>query len=494
MSTPQDNALGPDDSVTIPRIKMGEVGFTGLRVINKSIIEETQRSFRFPMFLKTVEEMRNNPTVGAAMNVYRMMINRVQWSVEPPVGATDKEKARANMVDSMMHDMDGSWEEFIQSVIPYIEYGFGVHEIVLRRRLNKTGSKFNDGIVGIGKLAPRSQDTIVGWVFDETGSDLVAVEQTVQYLQNSQRYLNRTNIDGRIVIPREKFLLFTSNPSKGNPQGNSIYKNIYLAFKQLSILQEQQLVGISKDVQGILKIEIPAMYLDPSASDDQRATAAAFQNIIDNYNAGTQRGLLVPRIIDENNNSLFGYELMVSKGTSPYDLESIIKGLQGDILSALNVDILKLGDASGSFSLAEAKTSILSLAIDSRLKEIASTLNHALIPMIYQMNGWEITNLPKFTYGEPEEIDLESFSSAIQRIFATSAIEVDRDTLNRVRKMIGVPELPEDEPVHVDMLPINLSGVESKSGKGMSIGTSGVGTARNPYGQGDSSVANKENP
>jgi hypothetical protein len=55
---------------------------------------------------------------------------------------------------------------------------------VLRRRLKKNGSKFNDGLVGIKKLAPRSQETIRGWVFSDDGADLIKVEQSLQQLEN----------------------------------------------------------------------------------------------------------------------------------------------------------------------------------------------------------------------------------------------------------------------------------------------------------------------
>ncbi|WP_390174305.1 hypothetical protein, partial [Staphylococcus pseudintermedius] len=69
--------------------------------------------------------------------------------------------------------------------------------------------------------------------------------------------------------------------------------------------------------------------------------------------------------------------------------------------------------------------------------------------------------MPTFIYAQPEEEDIGEFSSAVQRIFATSAIEVDRDVLNRIRQMIGVPLLPDDLPVQVDMLPASLTGQTS---------------------------------
>jgi hypothetical protein len=488
-------ALNSDAGLAIPRIRLGEQGILGLRTSNKRILEETQRAFRYPEFISTVNAMRNNPTVGAAMNVYRMMISRVKWDVQAPKGADDKLIARTELVRSMMNDMDGSWSTFIESVIPYLEYGFAINEIVLRRRLKRNGSKHNDGLVGIKKLAPRSQDTITGWIFSDDGQDLVKVEQSIANVENPHRYRNRVNPEtGKLEIDREKFLLFSASATKGNPEGNSIYKNIYLAFKQLSLLQDQELIGVAKDVQGILKIAIPPRYLDPDASPEDQAAVAAFQQIIDNYNAGTQRGLLVPNMIDpESKLPLFTYELMESKGGAKYDTEAIIRRLQGDILSALSVDILKLGaEGTGSFSLAESKSSVLALAIDYRLREIAQVLNSHLMRLIFEVNGWDTASLPEFIYSDIEEVSLEEFSKAIQRIFSTSAIEVDRQVMNRVREVIGVPVKPEDEEVDKEALPATMTGQFSKSGAGMEVGTTGDGTAKTASGK-DRSSSNSNN-
>jgi hypothetical protein len=332
-------------------------------------------------------------------------------------------------------------------------------------------------------------------VFSEDGADLLKVEQSLTNIENAYRFQNRINVNGRLEIDREKFLLFSASATKGNPEGNSIYKNIYLAFKQLSLLQNQELVGIAKDVQGILKIAIPPRYLDPNASPEDKAAVAAFQTIIDNYNAGTQRGLLVPNMIDpESKLPLFTYDLMESKGGAKYDTESVIRRLQGDILSALSVDILKLGaEGSGSFSLAESKSSVLALAIDYRLREIAEVLNSHLMRTLYEMNGWDTSKMAKFVYSDIEEVSLEEFSKAVQRVFSTSAIEVDRSVLNRVRKVLGVPEKPDDEPVDKENLPSALAGNSSKSGAGMEVGTTGNGTAKNPQGGKDTSTANADN-
>lgn len=489
---PQADAISPDDGITIPRISLAEQGFVGLRASAGRVFPEANTAFNYPAFTKTVNEMRNNPTVGSAMSVYRMFISRVNWRVEAHTDADEVGKQRAAIVQSMMSDMEGSWRGFIEEIIPYLEYGFGIHEKVFRRRLYRNGSAYNDGAIGLKKLAPRNADTIEKWIFSDDGADLVEIQQNIQNIQNAYRFQNRKNENGLIPIPREKFLLFTASGNKGNPTGNSIYKAIYLAYKMLTLLQENELLGVAKDIQGLLKISIPPKYLSPEASPEDKAVALAFQGIIDAYNNGTQRGLLVPGMYDDQGNKLFEYELMEAKGTAKYDVEAVIKRLQGDILAALNCDILKLGsDGTGSFSLAESKSSVLAIAIDYRLREIAEVLNGDLMKSIYTMNGWSLDKMAKFIYEDVEDVNIESMGKFGQQLLSVGGIEFDREVANRFRKILGVSPLPADQPVDVDKLSPVMTGKATMAGEGMK--TAGTGTSKSPMGAGDASAANANN-
>jgi hypothetical protein len=489
----ETNAAGKaDDGAVIPRLALKETGYLGIKTSSGQIQAETNRAFQFPQFHKTIAEMRANPTVGAAMNVYRFMITRPSWSVKPPVGADAKQVGRAKLVESMMHDMEDSWETFIHSVVPYIEYGYGIHNIVPYRRLSRNGSRWNDGLVGIRKLAVRNQETIVKWVFDADNRNLVKVEQSISHLENSWSSTLPTNDNGNIDLPRESFLLFSASATSGNPQGNSVYRNIYLSYKQLTMLQDNQLLSVAKNAAGVLKIEVPAAYLQGDASPDGGVAAEGFQKLIDGHNKGTNRGLLVPQQIDfESKLPMFDYSLMEEKGNARNNVESIIKGLQNDIAIALSVDVLRLGaDGTGSFSLASAKSSILALAIDARLKEIRSVLNRHLMRFIFEMNGWSVEELPTFEYTDVEEIDWETAGKFIQQVVSVGALEMDRMVMNRVRTIFGVPPLPEDQTVNEDSLGPNMTGKETMAGEGMK--TAGDGTSKKPGGK-DASAANANN-
>jgi hypothetical protein len=488
-TAPIENARQPDAGAVVPRIKLSETGFVGLKTTNGYIIEEPNRAFRYPAMLKVVDEMRLCPSVATALSAYRLLMSSAEWEVEAPIGATQQQIERAKFIKECMHDMEHSWQSTVGSWFDYLEYGSHVSEKVFRRRLRKNGSKFDDGLVGLKKLAPRSRSSIQRWSFSDDGRELLGVEQTLRYMDKSYLYQDQLDDRGLIYIPREKFLLFTCDGSINNPEGSSILKAIYLAYKQLTLLQDQELLSVAKNIQGILKITAPPRYFDLNASADDKAVLEGYKAIINNYNNGTQRGLLVPALVDgETKQHMFTYDLMESKG-QPIDIGPIIKRLQGDILTALSCDSLKMGsDSSGSFSKQDSTTNILTLAVSYRLKEIADVLNSDLVPTLYALNGWTDTELPKIKSKDISSVSMDEFGKLIQRAASVGMMPVTRATVNRVLEVAGMEQEPSDKEID----PTEMSGYESKSGKGMTSPV-GDGTRTDAFNNKDSSTQNADN-
>ncbi len=474
---PKGAGLAADSGTVIPRLSLGETGFVGLRTTNGAIIEEANKVFRYPMFLKVVNEMRTDPTVAAALNVYRMMMTRVKWTVAPPAGASETDKERAEFAQSCMDDMEGSWKQFISEVITYLDYGFSVQEKVFRRRLTRNGSKHNDGLVGLRKIAPRSQDTIRHWNFTDDGRELVSISQSLLHIESGARYMANTDQkNGMIEIPRSKFMLFSVDSVKGNPEGKSLLKSVYLPYKQLTMLKEQLLLGIAKDLAAVPIVFLPPELMDADAAPEKKAAYQAYQTLVNNVAAGTQRGIVMPMMYDpETKGQMFDFKLLEAKGSSKFDIPLIIRQFQNDILVALSCDVISNGpDQQGTFSIKDTKTNLCAMAVEHRLNEVRDVLNNDLLVQLYALNGWEQTNMPTFEYGDIADIDSEAFSKLIQRVASVGLIEIDRPILNKVRNVIGVPELPADEPVDKE----NLTGAESAAGKGMEPGGTGEGTAK----------------
>ena len=483
--------LQADNEVVVPRIRLGETGSSGLTVSNKQILEEANRLFQFPQFNKVVNEMKNDATVASALLAYKTLIGRVDWTVEAPVGASDQANERAKFIQSCFFDMEHSWGSFITELSSYLEYGFAVHEKVYRRRLKANGSKYNDGLVGLRKLPARSQSTISGWVISEDGRDLMAVEQSLSNVKNAYKYNKLATNGSKIEIPRNKVLLFTCDSTRDNPEGRSILKGAYTAYKKLDMLQNQMMIGIARDLGGLPVFSLHPRYLDPSASPEEQAVAASFKTIGENINSGAQSAIVMPLMYDpESKQPIFKFELLESKGGKAYDVPAICRKLQEDILNAMLCSQLYLtGNAADNYSIAEGRTNIMSLHLSYRLKEIAAVINNDLIPSLFAMNGWEQLEMPTIKFSDFDEQNIDDFGKFLQRVASQGLVEKSREMLNLINRRIGIPERPLDEPINETM----MTGYKSNSGEGMASATGGLNGTSNTTSEDDNSVSNLEN-
>ena len=302
------------DAPGIPRISgMSEIGTPGLKVVGKQILEEPDKAFRMPNRIKTVQQMSTDATIAAALQFYTVMLARVPYKIVPPVGATPKQKEQAKFIASCFDDMDSSMFSTIVSILSYLRYGFSVHEKVYKVR-RKGKSKYDDGLVGLAGLKPRAQSTLYGWEFSEDGREITAFIQTANNIQYGDRYSNLAVFKQPTPIPREKFLLFSSCPENGNPEGTSILRGAYTSWKKKCEIEDQEVIGISRDLGGLLKLTVPAAYLDPNADAGKKAAADEFKRVLRNVSTGEQSGILLPSDKDEvTKGDLFGAELLTSQ-------------------------------------------------------------------------------------------------------------------------------------------------------------------------------------
>lgn len=476
------------EKATLPRLRLGEMGFTGLKQRDGYIQEECRRELRFPLANKTFRTMSQDATIAAALSLFKMMISRVEWNIDlgPEPDAAMRE--RGKFLEECMGDMEHTWRSFIQEVTSALTYGYSVHEKVFRRRTWDAGSKYNDNKFGIRKLPIRSQDTIQRWIFSPDGRDLVGVQQNLcEVTGSSDRYLNLMNSTGTVDIPRKKFLLFRVDASRDNPEGNSPLRGCYHAWKYRVMMEEAEGVGVSRDMNGMPTLYLPPRYMSEDATQSEKRIYEYYKNVIRNIQMNEQSGLILPQAFDpDSRQPLFKFELTSTQGTKMYDTDAIIKRWDNKILMVLFADMLKMGqDQVGSYSLAGAKTNIMAMAIEARLQEIQDVLNFDLIPHLFAYNGVSPdVKLPTLKYGDLDEVDLDEFSKAIQRMGSVGALELDRPMANKIRQALKVPVKPDDAPVDKE----EIMGGDSQAGDGMAAG--GLNGASKRASGRDNSAAN----
>lgn len=228
--------------------------------------------------------------------------------------------------------------------------------------------------------------------------------------------------------------------------------------------------------------------MSEDASESEKAIYEYYKNVMRNIQMNEQGSLILPQAFDpESRQPLFKFELTSTNGGKLYDSDAIIRRWDNKLLQVLFADMLKMGqDQVGSYSLAGAKTNIMAMYIEARLKEIQDVLNKDLIPQLFALNGEVLTSkeLPKLQYGDLDEVDLDEFSKAIQRMGSVGALELDRSMANKIRESINVVAKPDDEPVDKE----EIMGGQSQAGDGMAAG--GLNGASSSASSRDNAAAN----
>lgn len=496
MAVDTEVSLESGDNET-PTLTMGETGFTGLLTLSGSVMEECSHELRWPEAINTYKRMAKDGAIAPALELVEMMIARVPWTVKIPEGYEEQLKDKANFVRQCINDMDQDFQSFIKQVVSYNRYGFSVHEKVFRYRLREKGSKYNDGLIGIKKLPIRSQDSIERWYWKNNGRELAGCIQNVMLpgteSSNGWDFVSTpSNQTMEKKIPRKKFLLFRNNPLKDSPVGTSPLNGAWQAWKYKQAYQESEAIAVAQDSNGFKVLYIPPEYMTTDASEDKKEAFEEYKKILSNMHQAKQSGVILPLITDQDGNKMFELKFESITGQKSYDTNAIINRYTSEILTALFADFLSLGsNGSGSFSLAESKISIVEMAIQSKLDEIKSQLNHDLIPQLFSLNGWDTDILPYMDYGSVSKESLDEIGKFVQRVSATGNLPRTPEVINWVMKQADIPYRVDPEMSTEDLMKI-LSPDTSMSGSGMESGLSnGVGDSTGS--SGDASTSNSEN-
>lgn len=472
------------------RLKLGQSSVGGLNVFSGRIFEEKEYALRWPNAICTYNEMLKDATIAPAINLVEMAISRVPWQVRVPEGKEEALKEKKEFLEQVMKDLDSPWNVFIRQAATHNTFGFAVSEKVFRERTYAKGSKYNDGRIGLKKLAPIAQATIDSWKFSRDGRDLLGLSQRPTHMSNRNE-ASLVERDDLIEIPRKKFLLFRNNPYKDNPEGESPLKHCYIAWRYKTELEKQEAMSVSQDLRGLKVLYLPPNYLSEDASPEEKAVREYYERGLSMLHKNEQSALILPQFYDEKGNKQFEFELKSVMGQVANDTDAIIQRYKKELVTCLMASQLVLGqEGGGSYSLAESQSSISQMVIDARLIEIRDQLNHDLIPQLFRLNGWDATDTPYFDFGEIAEESLDEISKFVQRTAAVGLMPKTPAMINFLTDRLGVPAQIDTTATTEEIAPM-LTGYTSGAGEGLVSG-SGNGTGKSVSAD-DNSVSNTEN-
>lgn len=417
-----------------------EIGTPGLRESGGFVDEEFARALRGGRAMHVFREMADNDSViGAILNTIDKMTRQVDWRVEPADEDDPQAVADAEFVQECMDDMSSSWADAVSDWLSYLTFGWSYNEIVYKRRLGENQrdgsrrSKFNDGMFGWRKISGRAQETLERWQFDEQGG--------IQGMWQQDPYKGPV-----VFIPIERAVLLRTQVHKNNPEGKSIFRNAWRAWKVKKVLENILAVGIERDLTGIPMAEVPARWLSANATPEERQAATNMKKIVQTIKRDEHEGLVFPKETDEDGNDVFKFSLVTTGGRRQVDLVEVIRYLDSRIAGTSLADFILMGhDKVGSFSLGDSKTNLFSFALGSYLDIPEQALNRHAIPRLFRLNGWARDAYPKIRHGDIEQVDLNELANFISASVGTGTIVPDLNLEEYIRDQAGLPKRGDED-------------------------------------------------
>ncbi len=490
-----------------PPMAYGETGYTGLVTIGGRVWDECQHELRWPQAYHTFKKMAMDGAVSPSLEYVEGKVAEATWKVSIPKGVSKEQeivlKDQQKYLTEVMNDMRHSWTTMIKNAATYRRYGFSVLEMVLRFRNYKYGSKYDDGLVGVEALSPRSQGTIAYWYWKNKGREIDGFDQRVvvptdNIIQTNGWEILRTVATEEFnvrYIPMKKCLHFRHNPENDSPTGTSPLVAAWQAWKMKQAYEEAECIGTAQDNNAFKILYLPPEYLAEDADEDRKASYQMYQRMMERAHQAKLSGWILPMLTDNDGNKMFDFDIKSISGNKSYDTNAIIARYVREIQVSLFADVLAMGGDGGSYSLSESKMTIIDMAIRATLNEIKDQLNHKLVKTLFEQNGWSLEHTPYYEYEIPNSETLDNKSKAYQRMAAVNLIPRNVAVINQCLRDLNVDfQYPEDFPMEELIKEIDPfgTGQTSEAGKGMQSGmsnTNGTTTA----GSGDASVANGEN-
>ena len=391
--------------------------------------------------IKKYREMRDNDsTIGAVMYAVEQMLRDVDIIVE---AANDSEAAQKEkeFVEQVLEDMEHTLDDHVAEALSFLSYGFSWFEVVYKRREGvsqnpKKKSKYNDGRMGVRKLACRSPWTIDSFDVEHKTGDILGIYQTTGFGT------------GKKYIPTRKSVYYRTTTINGDPSGRSILRNAYTSYQYLNNMQAIEAVGVERELAGIPVARGPAEYLSPDATDGQVAFRNELQSILRDVKFNDQGYIILPSDTYPDKDGaptgerLVDVELMASSGTRNIDIDPIIRRYQHDIARSVLSEFLMLGGGSnGSYALSKSKTDLFLRALESYIQQLVDVLNKQLIGSLWELNNLNPDLMPKLVAGDVAPHDLKELGAYLRNLNGADINLADQPEI--VDALLHNAELPE---------------------------------------------------
>ena len=420
-------------------MKLVEMGRTGLTRFGGYISEEWLPELQGRKGAEIYKRMADSDAIiGGYLFAIKEIAKSVPWFAVP-ANSSQEAQQDARFLESCIYDMSSPWPSTPDEIFSMLTFGWGYFEKVFKIRRGprqkdpRFHSQYSDGRIGWAKWAPRAQESLNEWIYDEDTDTLKGMSQIPAPDYQERR------------IPLDKALHFVTTSSKGNPEGRSTLRNARRSCYMKTNIEDLEGIGIERDFAGYPTLYIP---LEVFKRDTDKATKAYndFMDVISNIRRDEAEGILLPAVFDAKGNRLYEFKLLSSSGTRQFDTSRIITRYDGRIALTVMAGFLLLGQQNqGSYALSQTMSKMFYQSLMSLLDNITETINIQAVPELFELNGLEREELPYLAHGKAEPVNLEMLGNFLGRLSEMGMILDDR-LENHLRGIADMPLRDTQQP------------------------------------------------
>jgi hypothetical protein len=249
-------------------------------------------------------------------------------------------------------------------------------------------------------------------------------------------------------IPSRKSLYYRTTSINNDPSGRPIIRNAYTSYEYLNNLQSIEAIAVERELNGIPIAYIPAEFLGPDATTDQKSLVNDVKTILRDVKFNEQGFMIFPSNTypgkegEPTDQRMFEFELASSNGTRNIDIDPIIKRYQHDIARSVLSEFLMLGTQGGSYALSKSKTDLFLRALESYIQTIVDVLNKQLVERLWELNGLDYRLMPKIEAGDVAPHDLREIAGFLRNLNQADISVADHP--ETVRDLMDIAELEYD--------------------------------------------------
>jgi len=389
------------------------------------------------------EMSKNEAVVAAWTNLIESSATSEEIFLKPSDDSEEAKQLKEYVEQMVFKDMETSFSDTIKDLLTMTKYGFSLAEIELKKRLGyhpenpKKNSRYNDGLIGIRRFAPRHQKTICDWEYDKY-SRISGVTQE-----------DPNNYTSKATIPYSSVLHCKIKSYNGNPWGVSALRACAMSYYNKKIILREQKQRYERGFVGVPEVTYPYVWADPN--NPNNSLIDEFITSMKNLRMGEDAAIVRPRVLDESGKDLVTFDIKTGESSENESANEIIEREDSYMAVALLADMfITSKQASISGSLTQTKLEIFIGFVSMLLDIIVDELNIKLIPILANANGWDIEKMPTFEATRLNKLNATNLTVFLQSIGKTGLLTPTKDTENSIRKLIFGNSMPEISDAEFD--------------------------------------------